>query len=201
MKKHNVTECSTVYEQECTKVPGPPTVITKEELRCTCNICTTVYEECVPRNCNYYNQCEKCLTEECHEGPTQHTRSECPGGDDPTCEYVEIHMKKMSPPGQHCTELPIEFCQVVEREESEVVKSQDCNHVSKPKCGTVKKIRQKAIPYQECLEHTERGCETKHVYPQKPENFERCDPVTKEICSPRPVKICETEKKKICGDH
>ena len=40
VKKHNVTECSTAYEQECTKVPGPPTLITKEELRCTCNICT-----------------------------------------------------------------------------------------------------------------------------------------------------------------
>ena len=190
--------CSTVYEQEGTKVPGPPTVITKEELRCTCNICTTVYEECVPRNCNYYNQCEKCLTEECHEGPTQHTRSGC---DNPECTTVEIQTEKKSPPVEHCVTIPAEYCSEVERDKAVVVKRKECNHVPETKCVTVTKTRQKEIPYQECLEHTERGCETKHVYLQKPENFERCDPVTKEICSPRPVKICETEKKKICGDH
>jgi hypothetical protein len=198
VKKHNVTECSTAYEQECTKVPGPPTVITREELRCTCNICTTVYEEeCVPRNCNNYKNCEKCPTEKCHVGPTQHTRSGC---DDPICETVKIHTKKMSPPGQHCTELPIEFCQVVEREESEVVKSQDCNHVSKPKCGTVKKIRQKAIVYNECLVKTESGCEKKDIYLQF-DVVVGCDPVIREICSDKPKKICETQHVQVCGDH
>jgi len=187
VKKHNVTECSTTYEQECTKVPGPPKVITRKELRCTCNICTTVYEEC---NCDEYNKnCEKCPTEKCHEGPTRHTRSGC---DDPTCETVEIHTKKMSPPGQHCTETPIEFCQVVEREKSEVVK--DCNHVTKPKCGTVKKIRQKAIVYNDCLVRTESGCEKKIVDVV-------CDPVTREICSEKPKKNCETRHVQVCGDH
>jgi hypothetical protein len=199
VKKYNATECSTVYEQECTKVPGPPTVITKEELRCTCNICTTVYEEeCVPRNCNNYNQCEKCPTEECHKGPTQHTRSGC---DDPECETVEIHMKKMSPPGEHCVQRPVEYCQVVEREKSEVVKSEDCNHITTPKCGTVTKTRQKAIVYNECLVRTESGCETKHIYLQKPEVFMPCDPVTREICSEKPKKICETQHVQVCGDH
>merc|ERR1712037_750566 len=167
-----------------------------------CNICTTVYEEeCVPRKCNNYNQCEKCPTVECHEGPTKNTRSECPGGEDPTCEYVDIHMKKMSPPGQHCVLRPMEFCKDVEREKSEVVKSEDCNHITRPKCGTVTKTRQKAIVYNECLVRTESGCETKHIYLQKPEVFMPCDPVTREICSEKPKKICKTQHVQVCGDH
>lgn len=203
VKNVTVKECSTTYEQECTKVPGPPTVITKEEMRCTCNICTTVYEEeeCVPRKCNNYNQCEKCPREECHEGPTKHTRSECPGGDDPTCEYVTIHTKKMSPPGQHCVLTSMEFCKDVEREMSEVVKSEDCNHITRPKCGTVTKTRQNAIVYNECLVRTEDGCETKHIYLQEMKTMKKCNPVTREICSEKPKKICETRPQLICGEH
>lgn len=200
VKKYNATECSTTYQKECTKVPGPPTVITREELRCTCNICTTVYEkECTPSNCNAYGDCERCPTEKCHEGPTTHTKSGC---DNEVCNKVEIHTKKMSPPGERCVEIPTEYCSMVEREEAVIVKSEDCNHIPKTKCVPVTGTRQKEIMYQECLVHTEKGCETKHLYIQKPiGDVEMCDPVTKEICSWKPKRICKTMHTQVCGDH
>ena len=64
VKKHNVSECSTAYEQECTKVPGPPTVITRKELRCTCNICTCNSCTCsvqITKNCIFSHfTCNSC---------------------------------------------------------------------------------------------------------------------------------------------
>jgi hypothetical protein len=193
--KHNVTECSTTYQRECTQVPGERGVVTRMELRCTCDVCTTVYEEC---NCDKYNKCEKCPTEKCHEGPTQQVRSNC---DNEMCNEVEIHTAKKSPPGERCIERPTEYCSVVERERSEVVKRKDCNHISKDTCVEVKKIRQKPFIYQECLVHTEDGCKEVHKYITNMEGVENCDPVTKTICSLKPKTVCKPIKSKVCGGH
>jgi len=202
VKKYNVTECSTTYQKECTKVPGPPTVITREEMRCTCNICTTPledWEECTPRNCDAYGDCEKCPpTEKCYEGPTTHTKSGC---DNEMCHTVEIHTKKMSPPGERCVETPTEYCSMVEREKTEIVKHHDCNHYPKTKCVPMTGTRQKEIMYLECLVHTEKGCKIEHKYIEKPNTKEVCDPVTKEVCGWKPKRICKTRQTQVCGDH
>lgn len=199
VKKFIAKECSTTYHRECTLVKGASGanngVITREELRCTCDVCTIVLEEC---NCDEYNVCEKCPTEKCHEGPIQHTRSGCKNE---VCKTVEIHTKDASPPNQHCVEKPTEYCSDVEQEKTEVVPRKDCNHIPTKNCVQVKKTKQKEIIYQECLEKTEDGCKTVHVYITKPENFEECKAVTKEICSFKPKRVCKTIKTQVCGGH
>jgi hypothetical protein len=199
VKKYNVTECSTTYTTECTLVRGASGanngVITRSELRCTCDVCTTVLEEC---NCNQYNVCEKCPKEKCHEGPIQHTRSGC---QNEKCDMVDIHRKDESHPDEHCVEKPREYCSVVEREKTQVVAVDDCNHIPTKKCVKVKKMRQKEIVYQECTEHTDDGCKTVHIYITRPENYEECKAVTNEICSFKPKRVCKTIKTQICGGH
>ena len=199
VNKYNTTECSTTYQTTCTigsrSTGANNGVITRSELRCTCDVCTTVLEEC---NCNEYNVCEKCPTEKCHEGPIQHTRSGC---DNEVCKTVEIHTKDESHPEEHCVETPTEYCSVVEKQKTEVVKRKNCSHVPTESCVQVKKIRQKEIVYQECTEHTEKGCKTVHKYITKPEHYEKCDPVTKRICSFKPKTVCKTIKTQICGGH
>ena len=199
VKKFNVTECSTTYQLECSLVRGLSGanngVITRSELRCTCDVCTTVLEEC---NCNEYNVCEKCPVVKCHEGPIQHTRSGC---NNPTCEMVEVHTKDESHPNEHCVEKPTEYCSVVQQKKTEVVQRKDCNHVPTESCVQVKKIKQKEIVYQECLEHTDKGCKTVHKYITKPDTYEECKAVTKQICSNKPRRVCKTIKTQVCGGH
>ena len=171
-------------------------VTTRQELRCTCDVCTTVLEEC---NCNQYNVCEKCPKVKCHTGETQHTRSGC---DNEKCETVEIHTK--TPGGntrEHCVEKPTEYCEVVEQHRTEVVPVKDCNHIPTTKCVPVKKIRQKKIVYQECMEVTEKGCKFVHKYITEQRPYEECKAVTKEICAGKPKRECKTIKTQICGGH
>ena len=175
---------------------GESGVTTREELQCTCEICTTVFEEC---NCNQYNVCEKCPKEKCHTGPIEHTRSGC---ENEKCETKMIHTKtKGSNTREHCVEKPTEYCKDVEQEKTEVVAVKDCNHIPTTKCVEVKKIRQKKIVYQECMEVTEKGCNVVHKYITEQRPYKECKAVTKEICAGKPKRECKTIKTQICGGH
>ena len=169
-------------------------VTTRQELRCTCDVCTTVLEEC---NCNQYNVCEKCPVEKCHTGETHHTRSGCANEE---CKTVNIH-RPTNNTKENCVEKPTQYCEVVELQKATVVPVKDCNHISTEECVKVKKIRQKKVVYQECNEVTDNGCKTVHKYIDKPVDVEDCDAITKEICIYKPKRAFRTINTQICGGH
>ena len=197
VKKYNTTQCSTTYQKECTLVKALGEnngVTTRQELRCTCDVCTTVMEEC---NCNQYNVCEKCPVEKCHTGETHHTRSGCANE---VCKTVDIH-RATNNTMENCVEKPIENCEVVELQKATVVPVKDCNHIPTNYCVQVKKIRQKKVVYPECNEVTNKGCKTVHIYITKPVVVEDCKAITKNICSYKPKRVCRTIKTQVCGGH